>query len=231
MQSRTRLIIPRLFSTNTKTTHFGFKTVHVEDKKPMVADVFHGVADQYDLMNDAMSAGIHRLWKDEFVNMLSPRPNQPGLPQFRILDVAGGTGDIAFRMASALQKTGINEMYSNQEQDDADIVVCDINSSMLRVGKDRAIQKGFGPNTRPKLDWIEGDAEKLPFESESFDAYTIAFGIRNVTDVQKALEEAHRVLRRGGRFMCLEFSHVENPLFKSVYDAVRQLQERLQERL
>ena len=173
------------------TTHFGYRRVKLEDKKPLVADVFHGVAEKYDLMNDAMSMGIHRLWKDEFVSLLAPRPK---VPQFRVLDVAGGTGDIAFRIAETLQRMGI-DTFANPD-DPADIVVCDINSSMLRVGQDRYAQKkGF--MDRPKLEWVEGDAEQLSFESESFDAYTIAFGIRNVTDIPvRPLERRQSLVKR-----------------------------------
>ncbi|KAF0700213.1 Aste57867_9267 [Aphanomyces stellatus] len=207
-----RHALRRMFSN--KTTHFGFQEVNEHDKKPMVAGVFHSVADSYDVMNDAMSAGMHRLWKDEFVNMLGPLPHRDGEP-LRILDVAGGTGDIAFRMADRLKRAGIPDTATDDGR--TDIVVCDINGSMLRVGEERATARGIGlPGTRPSFAWVEGDAEQLQFDSDSFDVYTIAFGIRNVT--HKALAEAHRVLRKGGRFMCLEFSQVQNPLLRAVYD-------------
>ncbi|CAK4715442.1 hypothetical protein AeMF1_001117 [Aphanomyces euteiches] len=211
-----RPALRRLFSS--KTTHFGFQEVEEQAKKPMVAGVFHSVADSYDVMNDAMSGGMHRLWKDEFVNMLGPLPHRNGEP-LRILDVAGGTGDIAFRIADRLKQAGIPSTADSEQDGRTDIVVCDINGSMLRVGEERATARGIGlPGTRPSFVWIEGDAEQLQFESNSFDVYTIAFGIRNVTHIDKALVEAHRVLRKGGRFMCLEFSQVQNPLFRAVYD-------------
>ncbi|OQR91747.1 ubiquinone/menaquinone biosynthesis methyltransferase ubiE [Achlya hypogyna] len=212
-------VLRRSFST-VKTTHFGFQQVNEQDKKPMVAGVFHSVADSYDMMNDAMSGGMHRLWKDEFINMLGPLPHKTGEP-LRILDVAGGTGDIAFRMAERLTKGGLPRTMSEEEAASGrtDIVVCDINDSMLRVGEERATARGIGlPGARPSFAWVQGDAEQLQFESDSFDVYTIAFGIRNVTHVDKALAEAHRVLRKGGRFMCLEFSQVRNPLLRAVYD-------------
>ncbi|ETW05212.1 hypothetical protein, variant [Aphanomyces invadans] len=212
--------VRRYFSN--KTTHFGFQQVDEHAKKPMVASVFHSVADSYDVMNDAMSGGMHRLWKDEFVNMLGPLPHRDGEP-LRILDVAGGTGDIAFRMADRLKRGGLADSPADPSGR-TDIVVCDINASMLRVGEERATARGIGlPGTRPSFAWVQGDAEQLAFESDSFDVYTIAFGIRNVTHVDKALAEAHRVLRKGGRFMCLEFSQVQNPLLRQLYDTVHSL--------
>ncbi|RHY32524.1 hypothetical protein DYB32_002489, partial [Aphanomyces invadans] len=179
----------------------------------------------YDVMNDAMSGGMHRLWKDEFVNMLGPLPHRDGEP-LRILDVAGGTGDIAFRMADRLKRGGLADSPADPSGR-TDIVVCDINASMLRVGEERATARGIGlPGTRPSFAWVQGDAEQLAFESDSFDVYTIAFGIRNVTHVDvrhPSLAEAHRVLRKGGRFMCLEFSQVQNPLLRQLYDTVHSL--------
>jgi demethylmenaquinone methyltransferase/2-methoxy-6-polyprenyl-1,4-benzoquinol methylase len=157
--------------------------------------VFSSVAKKYDIMNDAMSAGMHRVWKDRFVRAVKPQPHE------QILDMAGGTGDIAFRMA----KRGAN------------ITVSDINQDMLNVGMERAPKK-LG-DLAETLSWSRQNAEELTFESRSFDAYTIAFGIRNVTRIDKALAEAHRVLRFGGRFFCLEFSTTEWPGFKEVYDA------------
>ncbi|KAI8909037.1 UbiE/COQ5 methyltransferase [Gorgonomyces haynaldii] len=184
------------------TTHFGFKTIPKDNKEAMVAGVFHGVADKYDLMNDFMSAGIHRVWKDEFVSRLDAGP------QTRLLDVAGGTGDIAFRFLKNLKR---QHGYYNGH-----VTVLDINSSMLKVGQDRADQLGL---SGPHLDFVEGNAEILEgIPDESMDAYTIAFGIRNVTNIDKALQQAYRVIKPGGRFLCLEFSHVENPLLKNAYD-------------
>eukprot|EP01119_Soliformovum_irregulare_P008465 TRINITY_DN21583_c0_g1_i1.p1 TRINITY_DN21583_c0_g1~~TRINITY_DN21583_c0_g1_i1.p1 ORF type:complete len:314 (-),score=49.64 TRINITY_DN21583_c0_g1_i1:79-1020(-) len=198
------------------TTHFGFKTVETEKKKEMVAEVFHSVANKYDLMNDFMSAGIHRLWKDEFMKTLHPSPGT------QLLDVAGGTGDIAFRFMDAIKS---NPRYSvAQNKNKSRVTVCDINPSMLEVGKDRARQKGYLALEDPSIEFVVGDAENLPVASESVDAYTIAFGIRNCTNIDKVIAEAHRVLRKGGRFLCLEFSHIDslgfaNPIVQSIYDA------------
>lgn len=183
-----------------KTTHFGFKDVPDEEKAGMVRGVFDSVADRYDLMNDVMSGGVHRLWKDAMVAWLSPRPGST------ILDVAGGTGDIAFRMLDSSARKG----------DPAKVIVADINEEMLRVGAGRS-QRDREGKPQP-LAWVTADAEKLPFEDSSVDAYTIAFGIRNVTHIDKALSEAHRVLRRGGRFLCLEFSEVQIPVLDKIYD-------------
>jgi demethylmenaquinone methyltransferase/2-methoxy-6-polyprenyl-1,4-benzoquinol methylase len=158
--------------------------------------VFDSVAARYDLMNDLMSLGVHRLWKDTMVDVLAPRPGMA------MIDVAGGTGDIAFR---------IHRRTAGQ----ARIAVCDINPAMLAVGQDRAIDRGLVRG----LDWVAGDAEALPFPDRSFDAYTIAFGLRNVTHIARALAEARRVLRPGGRFLCLEFSRVGLPLLRRLYDA------------
>ncbi|WP_265530014.1 bifunctional demethylmenaquinone methyltransferase/2-methoxy-6-polyprenyl-1,4-benzoquinol methylase UbiE [Sphingomicrobium marinum] len=171
--------------------HFGDEVVSPEEKTRKVGGVFSSVAANYDIMNDLMSGGMHRLWKDRFVAKVQPRAGE------RILDVAGGTGDIAFRMA----KRG------------ADIVVTDINPDMLKVGMERAEKRGL-----ERLTWQVENAEKLTFEDNSFDAYTIAFGIRNVTDIPAALREAHRVLKRGGRFYCLEFSTSEWPGFGKAYE-------------
>lgn len=183
-----------------KTTHFGFREVPDADKAGMVRGVFDSVADRYDLMNDVMSGGVHRLWKDAMVAWLSPRPGAV------ILDVAGGTGDIAFRMLDSSARKGAS----------AGVIVADINEEMLRVGAHRS-QKGRDGKAQP-LAWVTADAETLPFADASMDAYTIAFGIRNVTHIDKALKEAHRVLKRGGRFMCLEFSEVQVPLLDKIYD-------------
>ncbi|WP_242414448.1 class I SAM-dependent methyltransferase [Sphingomonas panni] len=173
------------------TVSFGYEDVAPDEKTRRVGDVFASVAARYDLMNDAMSGGMHRLWKDRFVARVKPQKDDS------ILDMAGGTGDIAFRMA----KHG------------AAITVADINPAMLGVGMERAEKRRIDG-----LVWSEQNAETLNFADRSFDAYTIAFGIRNVTDIPKALREAHRVLKRGGRFFCLEFSTVTWPGFADVYD-------------
>ena len=174
------------------TVSFGYEDVSPEEKTARVGGVFSNVASRYDLMNDAMSGGLHRLWKDRFVRRVKPRQGE------QILDMAGGTGDIAFRLAVS----------------GAQVTVADINSAMLDVGVERAAKRGI-----TGLVWTEQNAETLTFPDRSFDAYTIAFGIRNVTDIPAALREAHRVLRRGGRFYCLEFSTTRWPGFKEVYDA------------
>ncbi len=175
----------------TEKVNFGDELVSPEEKTRRVGAVFSSVARRYDLMNDLMSGGMHRLWKDRFVARVKPRLGE------RILDMAGGTGDVAFRMA----KRG------------AQVTVADINSDMLDVGKSRAQQRGLD------LAWMVENAERLSFPDASFDAYTIVFGIRNVTDIPAALEEAHRVLKRGGRFFCMEFSSSDWPGFARLYDA------------
>ncbi|NWH09101.1 MAG: bifunctional demethylmenaquinone methyltransferase/2-methoxy-6-polyprenyl-1,4-benzoquinol methylase UbiE [Alphaproteobacteria bacterium] len=179
------------------TTHFGFKDVKESDKARMVGRIFSTVAKRYDLMNDLMSAGVHRLWKGAFVDWLAPRP---GLDY---LDVAGGTGDIGFRILERIEGRGVPS-----------IIVCDINADMLAVGRERAqTRKGGGD-----LEWVAGDAERLPLPDASVDVYTIAFGIRNVTHIDRALREAARVLKPGGRFMCLEFSRVDVPWLDQLYE-------------
>lgn len=170
---------------------FGYKDVDASEKTALVGEVFSHVAAKYDIMNDAMSGGMHRLWKDRFVRRVKPQPGEA------ILDMAGGTGDIAFRMADR----------------GADVTVSDINQEMLDVGIERAMERGIDG-----LVWSRQNAEELGFSSRTFDAYTIAFGIRNVTHIDRALAEAHRVLRHGGRFYCLEFSTTQWPGFKDVYD-------------
>ena len=180
------------------TTHFGERTVALEEKQGLVNDVFHKVADRYDLMNDLMSGGVHRLWKDALVARLAP-PKAGTLP-YRVLDMAGGTGDIAERIV-------------NSSVGYAEVTVSDINSDMLRVGAERAKGWRFPDQVR----FVEANAEELPFESASFDAYTIAFGIRNVPRIPRALEEAYRVLKRGGRLLVLEFSNVDVPGLNEVY--------------
>ena len=173
------------------TVSFGYQDVAPEEKTRRVGDVFASVANRYDIMNDAMSGGMHRLWKDRFVRRVKPRAGE------RILDMAGGTGDIAFRLAAS----------------GASVTVADINPAMLDVGIERAAKRGIDG-----LVWTEANAETLTFPDRFFDAYTIAFGIRNVTDIAKALREAHRVLKRGGRFFCLEFSTTQWPGFAEIYD-------------
>jgi demethylmenaquinone methyltransferase/2-methoxy-6-polyprenyl-1,4-benzoquinol methylase len=170
---------------------FGYEDIDAAEKEERVGAIFSSVARKYDVMNDAMSGGMHRLWKDRFVRRVKPREGEA------ILDMAGGTGDIAFRMAPS----------------GADITVSDINQDMLDVGIERAMERGIDG-----LVWSRQNAEALSFPDRFFDAYTIAFGIRNVTHVDKALAEAHRVLRHGGRFFCLEFSTTEWPGFKEIYD-------------
>lgn len=186
----------------TGETHFGFRNVNVAEKAGLVRGVFDAVASRYDVMNDAMSAGMHRVWKNAFVAQLDPRPGM------RLLDVAGGTGDIAFR---ALERA--NQRTSAKAP--AEVIVCDINHNMLKVGRERAAERRL-PH---QLQWVCGDAERLPVPDHSMNAYTIAFGIRNVTNVQNALNEAYRVLKPGGRFMCLEFSRVALPALEKLYDA------------
>lgn len=181
-----------------ETTHFGFENIPLGEKQGRVDDVFHKVASRYDLMNDLMSASLHRFWKDTLVAMLRPPKNRP----FRHLDVAGGTGDVAFRILDA----GGPETH---------VDVLDINGSMLGVGADRAEKKGYGK----RISFIECNAEALSLPDRSYDGYTIAFGIRNVPRIPLALKEAHRVLKRGGRFLCLEFAPVEIPGLDRIYDA------------
>lgn len=170
---------------------FGYEEVAPEEKTRRVGEVFSGVARKYDVMNDAMSGGMHRLWKDRFVRRVKPQPGE------ELLDMAGGTGDIAFRMADC----------------GASVTVSDINQDMLDVGIERAIERG-----QDSLVWSRQNAEELTFPDRFFDGYTIAFGIRNVTDIPRALAEAHRVLKFGGRFFCLEFSTTEWPGFREAYD-------------
>jgi demethylmenaquinone methyltransferase/2-methoxy-6-polyprenyl-1,4-benzoquinol methylase len=178
-------------------TDFGFRRVPEEDKAPLVRAVFDSVAGRYDLMNDLMSAGIHRWWKAEMVAWLNPRPGQ------RLVDVAGGTGDIARRALPKLKpETG------------GQIIVCDATFDMLETGRARAIDDGILAG----IEWLCGDAEHLPFADRSFDLYTIGFGLRNVTRLERALAEAHRVLKPGGRFLCLEFTPAVTPILQPFYD-------------
>jgi demethylmenaquinone methyltransferase/2-methoxy-6-polyprenyl-1,4-benzoquinol methylase len=201
-----------------KNTHFGFQQVPLEDKQALVDDVFRSVASRYDLMNDLMSGGLHRAWKDALVTAVNPPPKgrpgrldepkgRPGRLDekderpFHLLDLAGGTGDIAFRVLGA---GGAGTRAT----------VIDINAEMLAVGRARAAERGFAG----AIAFVEGNAEALPFPDRSCDAVTIAFGIRNVPRIAVALAEAHRVLRLGGRFLCLEFSTVDVPGLDALYD-------------
>ncbi len=177
-----------------KTTHFGYREVAEDQKAGMVKGVFTNVASRYDIMNDVMSVGVHRLWKDAMMDWLAPRPGQ------RLLDVAGGTGDIAFRFL--------------KRAPGASAVVLDMTESMLVEGRKRAEAESLGE----RLDWTVGDAMALPFPDASFDVYTISFGIRNVTRIADALSEAFRVLKPGGRLMVLEFSRLPNPAMQKAYD-------------
>ncbi|MGB0661283.1 MAG: bifunctional demethylmenaquinone methyltransferase/2-methoxy-6-polyprenyl-1,4-benzoquinol methylase UbiE [Mangrovicoccus sp.] len=180
--------------TGTKTTHFGEKEVPESEKAGLVHGVFSSVASNYDLMNDVMSAGVHRIWKDAMMDWLALRPNQ------QILDVAGGTGDIAFRM---LRRSPIS-----------DVTVLDLTEDMLIEGQKRAEAQSMSD----RLTWVVGDAMALPFADNSFDIYTISFGIRNVTRIEDALSEAYRVLRPGGRLLVLEFSQLPNDALQWMYD-------------
>ena len=181
-----------------QTTHFGFRDVALGDKQTLVNDVFHSVASRYDLMNDLMSAGLHRIWKELMIDALNPpRSDAP----FALLDVAGGTGDIAFRAARAAG-AGFHA------------IVCDINADMLEVGRERAVTQHLDD----RVSFVEGNAEALAFGDRGFDAATIAFGIRNVPQIDRALSEAFRVLKPGGRFLCLEFSSVDVPGLDRLYE-------------
>ncbi|MCI5085043.1 MAG: bifunctional demethylmenaquinone methyltransferase/2-methoxy-6-polyprenyl-1,4-benzoquinol methylase UbiE [Rhodovulum sp.] len=180
--------------TGDKITHFGFQDVAEDQKAGMVHGVFTSVASRYDIMNDVMSVGIHRVWKDAMMDWLAPQPHQ------RLLDVAGGTGDISFRFL--------------KRAPGANAVVLDMTESMLVAGRQRAEAEQQADH----LNWVVGDAMALPFEDNTFDVYTISFGIRNVTRVQDALSEAYRVLRPGGRLMVLEFSQLPNPALQWAYD-------------
>ncbi|MGX9352572.1 bifunctional demethylmenaquinone methyltransferase/2-methoxy-6-polyprenyl-1,4-benzoquinol methylase UbiE [Shimia sp. W99] len=176
------------------TTHFGFTTVPEAEKAGKVQGVFNSVASKYDIMNDVMSMGIHRVWKDAMMDWLAPRPGQ------RLLDVAGGTGDISFRF---LKRAGHGHA-----------TVLDLTEPMLVEGRKRAEADQMAES----LNWVVGDAMALPFEDNTFDVYTISFGIRNVTRPQEALNEAYRVLKPGGRLMVLEFSQIPNDMMQKVYD-------------
>ncbi len=187
-------------SSTDKVTHFGYRDVTEDEKPELVQGVFSSVANRYDIMNDLMSGGVHRIWKAAMIDWLAPRPGM------RMLDVAGGTGDIAFR---------ILDRANDKPGDPSHVTILDLTEGMLRAGLERAEGKAFDE----QLAWVNGDAMALPFEDNSFDAYTIAFGIRNVTRVGDALSEAYRVLRPGGRFLCLEFSAVTVAGMDKIYDA------------
>jgi demethylmenaquinone methyltransferase/2-methoxy-6-polyprenyl-1,4-benzoquinol methylase len=178
-------------------TSFGFRSVDAQDRQNLVNSVFSRVADRYDLMNDLMSGGLHRLWKADLINWLAPSRREA----LALLDVAGGTGDIARRFLDAAGPQ-------------SSATICDISAEMLKAGRDK-LGKRFGDRLR----FVQGNAQTLPFPDKSFDTYTIAFGIRNVTQIEAALAEAFRVLKRGGRFLCLEFSDVRTPMLDKVYDA------------
>ena len=180
------------------STHFGYREVAPGEKQGLVNEVFHNVAKRYDLMNDLMSGGLHRVWKNLMIETLNP---PRGEASFRMLDVAGGTGDISFRASKAAGP----HFHST---------VCDINTDMLAVGRERALAQGL----EDRVDFVEGNAESLSFPDRSFDAYTIAFGIRNVPQIPTALREAYRVLKPGSRFLCLEFSSVTMPGLDKIYD-------------
>ncbi|CAG9791141.1 unnamed protein product [Diatraea saccharalis] len=193
---------------STKQTHFGYQTVDEEEKWKKVHEVFETVAEKYDLMNDAMSFGIHRLWKDIFMARLAPTHGT------KLLDMAGGTGDITFRYINYLKN-----LNPPPEDKKSSVTVCDINQAMLDVGKVRAEKQGYTwDRCGVSVEWVCGDAEQLQLPDDTFTAYTIAFGIRNCTHVDRVLEEAYRVLAPGGRFMCLEFSHIPNDALQWVYD-------------
>jgi len=178
---------------NSNTTHFGFRNVKYSEKSALVRNVFNNVAPNYDLMNDIMSFGIHRLWKTNLIERLNPHKDM------RLLDIGGGTGDIAFKF---IKRGGRN------------VVVVDINEEMLAIGQDRALNQGIVR----QIEWINSDAENLPFKDSLFDTYITAFCLRNVARLDFALKEAYRLLRPGGRFLCLEFSHIILPNLSRLYD-------------
>ena len=177
----------------SKTTHFGFNEINAQDKASLVKEVFDTVASRYDLMNDLMSLGIHRLWKAALIGRLDPQP------QMKLIDIGGGTGDIAIQFL----KSGGGH-----------VTICDVNKEMLNVGRNRAMNRGILTG----IEWVIGNAEEIPFSNCTFDAYATSFCLRNVTDLEKALYEAYRVLKPGGHFLCLEFSPTVFPILKKIYD-------------
>jgi demethylmenaquinone methyltransferase/2-methoxy-6-polyprenyl-1,4-benzoquinol methylase len=182
-------------NNTNNTTHFGYKDVPKEEKQAMVADVFHSVAAKYDVMNDLMSFGVHRLWKRFTIDMSGVRPGN------KVLDLAGGTGDLTKKFSKIVGPAG-------------KVVLADINSSMLEVGRERLTNQGYVGN----IEYVQANAQYLPFEDNTFDVITIAFGLRNVTDKDEALRSMFRVLKPGGRLLVLEFSQTNNPLLKKAYD-------------
>lgn len=182
-------------NNTNNTTHFGYKDVPTEEKQAMVADVFHSVAAKYDVMNDLMSFGVHRLWKRFTIDMSGVRPGN------KVLDLAGGTGDLTKKFSKIVGPAG-------------KVVLADINSSMLEVGRERLTNQGYVGN----IEYVQANAQYLPFEDNTFDVITIAFGLRNVTDKDEALRSMFRVLKPGGRLLVLEFSQTNNPLLKKAYD-------------
>ncbi|ORZ29516.1 UbiE/COQ5 methyltransferase [Catenaria anguillulae PL171] len=193
-------------SSSDNETHFGFRSVPESEKQRLVAGVFSSVADSYDLMNDAMSLGIHRCWKNLYIDRLAPTQ------ETRLLDVAGGTGDIAMRFLNYVKE------HNGGQLGNAHVTVLDINPDMLRVGQERFKKMGYADDQH--VTFIEGNAEVLEgIPDNSLDAYTIAFGIRNCTHIDRVIAQAHRVLKRGGRFMVLEFGKVNNPLLAAAYDS------------
>lgn len=187
-----------------ETTSFGFRDVAADEKAGLVGEVFTSVASRYDLMNDLMSGGVHRIWKSVFLTRINPQPGE------RLIDVAGGTGDIA---RGFLKRADSRPQAERRAP--ARAVICDANADMLKAGQARRASERFGE----RIEWICGDAERLPFPDRSFDAYTVSFGIRNVTNIDAALAEAFRVLKPGGRFFCLEFSHPITEGLQKLYDA------------
>ena len=197
-------------ATTGKTSSFGFRDVDAKDKVRMVRGVFDSVASSYDLMNDLMSGGVHRLWKDVAAARLNPRPGET------ILDVAGGTGDMARRYAKMARRAQLRRGPPGETNPDASIIVLDYNAGMIMAGVDKDARSGGG---EPEMSWTVGDAMALPLPDASVDAYSISFGIRNVADVAGALAEARRVLKPGGRFLCLEFSRPTTEPVRRAYDA------------
>lgn len=205
-------------ASNQETASFGFKEVNKDDKQTEVNKVFTNVAEKYDIMNDIMSFGLHRVWKNHLINEISPNY------QMKLIDVAGGTGDIAFRflnhLETSIKQDHLEDRLKEQNKSDAaesnfNITICDINESMLRVGQERSKSLSFAD----RLSWRVGNAEDLVNEKDnSYDVYTIAFGIRNCTNLDKVIKEAYRVLKPGGRFLVMEFSKIDNAILKQFYD-------------